>query len=185
MLDIKYDISYPDISMLDGEEKIIWISSDDKQSCDIVFNVIKNIFFNDSVLFRAIGFPDNIQELLYELGNITCNYYEGDSKKIFVRKYPELFAVVDDKKVLNRIIDNWISTIYEGRFFYILPPNNYSNLKNILISKVYTGSTALLQAWKYLDCFIENVQEAENHNTFILVVRKQCFDEVKRLLKNQ
>lgn len=183
MLDILYDISDEyRIPSLDGDECSIMVSSDDNASCKIVYDVIVNIFPKNELVFKASGLPDNISRILDIIHNCSPVYFEGDSKKFFVKKQPEAYAKVSDRKVLGAILDDWVSTVYERRFLYFLKEGQVNHLHDILEKNVYVDSNNILSSWTYLDCLIENAPDAPNHNTFVMTFRKEYLGKIKESL---
>jgi len=183
MLDVLYELSSEfEIPTLDGEECTILISSDDNVSCNIVYNILVNVFLNNELIFKASGFPDNINCVLEMIHNCSPIHFEGDSKKFFVKKQPEVYAKISDKKVLSDIINDWTSTVYERRFLYVLKEGQFNHLRDIIEKNVYVDSNNLLSSWTHLNCLIENAPDAKNHNTFILTFRKEYLCEIKKLL---
>ena len=183
MLNILYDISYDfEIPTLDGDEFSILISSDDNASCRLVYDIIAEIFFKNELVFKASGLLDNITGVLDMIQNCSPVYFEGDGKKFFVKKQPEVYAKISDKKILSSIFDNWVSTIYERRIIYLPREGQINYLFDILEENIYLNSNNILSTWTYLDCMIENSPDAPNHNTFILTFRKDYFNQINDFL---
>jgi hypothetical protein len=103
-------------------------------------------------------------------------------KKNFVKKQPEVYAKISDKKVLSSILDDWVSTIYERRFLYFPREGQINYLCDILEKNIYLDSNNILSTWTYLDCLIENSPDAPNHNTFVLTFRKDYFNQINEFL---
>ena len=183
MLDVLYDFSSEfEIPTLDGEECTILVSSDDNVSCNVVYDILVNVFLNNELVFKASGLPDNISCVLEMIRNCRPIHFEGDSRKFFVKRQPEVYAKIPDKKVLHDIINDWTSTIYERRFLYVLKDGQFNHLRDIIEKNVYIDSNNLINSWKYLNCMIENAPDAKNHNSFVLTFRRDYFYEIKKFL---
>ena len=49
---------------------------------------------------------------------------------------------------------------------------------NILERNVYVDSYNLFEMWPYLDCLIENVPDAEYHNSYLLTFKNELIDQI-------
>ena len=183
MLEILYDISEKfEIPVLDGDEYSILVSSDDDTSCNIMYNILASAFSNNELVFKATGLPDNISCILEKIHDCNPVYFQGDSKKLFIKKRPEVYAKIIDQNILKSIINKWVSTVYERRYIYIVQKGQYDCLCDILRKSVYVETNNISHAWPCLDCLIENAPDAENNNTFILTFRKKYLGDIKSLL---
>lgn len=184
MLEVRFDIQKQFcIPILDGNEYSIMISSDDSLSCEIVKKIIKSVYSNKTILFRASGLLDNITELLNDFKD--CNYmlFEESSRLFHKGRNPEVFAEVLNDSMLETILDDWVSTIYERRFLYILSEKDSNQALSLLKENMYSKTNCLDMMWDFLDCLIENSPDHENHNTFIVTLRKNDFYNVQRCME--
>jgi len=132
MVEVIYNLSYDyGIPILDGDECSIVISSDDNTSCKLVYDIILNVFSKKELVFKASGLQENITEVIDIIPNCKPIYFVGD-RKIFVKRQPEIYAKISDKKIIDKILDSWVSTIYERRFIYLPKEGQINHIFDIL-----------------------------------------------------
>lgn len=161
------------------------ISSIDDRSCSIVISIIKYFFESESKLYYASGLPDNINEIYEDIKQFNPNCHDGDSKKFYIRRYPEICADLTDEIVLNNLVNDWVSTIYETGKIFILNRNHKQDLLNIFISGVEFQNLSDKYFKDFAICIIENAPEATNHNTFILKCSEKYYAKLKNFIQNQ
>lgn len=90
------------VSRRSGKRKwIITISSVDDYSYKIVDSIINCFFDNNAKLYYASGLPDNIDEIYEDIKQFNPYYNAGDSKKFYIRRYPQICADLSDEKILS------------------------------------------------------------------------------------
>lgn len=183
MLTISYEIDdFFNIPKLDGEECSIMISSDDGSSRDIIYDILDNIFAKNDLIFKASGYPNNIDELITFLEDTPYSYFEGDRKKFYFKRYTEVFSRITDPNIIRKIVEKWECTACERRYLYVLKNNQVDNMCNLLSSTVYQDTNNIIRAWEYLDCLIENAGDNQYHDTFVLTFRNQYAPQMNQVL---
>lgn len=162
----------------DYTNNIITISSVDDYSCKIVDSIINCFFDNNAKLYYASGLPDNIDEIYEDIKQFNPYYNAGDSKKFYIRRYPQICADLSDKKILSHLLNDWTSTIYETRKIIILTKEQKQDLLNDFINGINFQSKSDRYFRERSVCVIENAPEAENDNTFILKSDKEHVKEL-------
>lgn len=171
--------------ILDKENSIITISSVNNSSCKIVINIITHFFKNESKLYYASGLPDNINEIYENIKQFNPYYNEGDSKKFYIRKYPKICINITDGKILECLVNYWVSTIYETREIFITTKKCEPYLLNNLVSNANFQIETNQFFTDYVVCRIQNAPEAENHNTFVLKCDRNYFEKLNHFINDQ
>lgn len=94
----------------DYTNNIITISSVDDYSCKIVDSIINCFSNNNAKLYYASGLPDNIDEIYEGIKQFNPYYNTGDSKKFYIRRYPQICADLSDEKILSYLVNDWTSS---------------------------------------------------------------------------
>lgn len=160
----------------------LFVSSESCESCGFVKKILNSeIFEHNDVAFKATGLLDNLNELIInaELEGITV--CEGDGHRIVVKKYPECYGVVSNKRV-DKIIDEWVCTMYERRFLFVFDNSNLDKIHLLLQETVY-DENFVEKLWPYLNLLIENAADAPNHNSFIISYKKEFANLIQSVLK--
>lgn len=90
------------------------------------------------MIFRTVGLADNILDIASKINGKKSNYSPGDGKKFFNRRYPEYFCVIDQDNMIDIVLDEWVSTIYEYRVVYILDSDKSDRLFSVLKENVHS-----------------------------------------------
>jgi hypothetical protein len=186
MVEILYN-GFDDIEAPPYDEMLcsVMISSDDEMSCDIIYSVIKDVFQNNKLIFKASGLPHNIEDVMSTIKDCNPKYFEGDSQKFYVRKYPEIHVEISETSTLKNILNDWVSIATEQRIIYVLKEHHtVDSVFNTLEENVYKKSEPLSLLWKHLNCMVKSATENEDHNTFILIFRSEFFDKINSLLRD-
>ncbi|MFR2190492.1 MAG: hypothetical protein ACLT0D_02480 [Anaerovoracaceae bacterium] len=157
----------------DYTSNIITISSVDDYSCKIVDSIINCFFDNNAKLYFASGLPDNIDEIYEDIKQFNPYYNAEDSKKFYIRRYPQICADLSEEKILSDLVNDWTSTIYETRKIIILTKKQKQDLLSDFINGINFQSKSDRYFRERSVCVIENAPEAENDNTFILKSDKE------------
>ncbi|MCI5659256.1 MAG: hypothetical protein MR280_01215 [Clostridium sp.] len=162
----------------DYTNNIITISSVDDYSCKIVDSIINCFFDNNAKLYYASGLPDNIDEIYKDIKQFNPYYNAGDSKKFYIRRYPQICADLSEEKILSDLVNDWTSIIYETRKIIILTKKQKQDLLSDFINGINFQSKSDRYFRERSVCVIENAPEAENDNTFILKSDKEHIKEL-------
>lgn len=157
----------------DYTSNIITISSVDDYSYKIVDGIINCFFDNNAKLYYASGLPDNIDEIYEDIKQFNPYYNAGDSKKFYIRRYPQICADLSEEKILSDLVNDWTSAIYETRKIIILTKKQKQDLLSDFINGINFQSKSDRYFRERSVCVIENAPEAENDNTFILKCDKE------------
>lgn len=183
MVKVSYNVSIcEDLERISATNSVL-ITSDleNDESFDVITKIITEIFMRKSFVFKAVGLPENIEEVMLDIESYDIHYYKGDSDKFFIRKYPECVATIDENQISKILKDCWSNAIYEGRRIYILNREYQENLISVLDQYVYADSDSLKESWRFLDAVIENVPESKE-NAFVLVFKESFFTSISSLI---
>ena len=142
-------------------------------------NIIQNHYQTQNVLFKASGLLDNLPSKESYDGKIIY-FDKGDASKFFIKKFPELLMSSSNTSFLDEIIDDWMCTCYERRIIYFVDSKNYQALVNLLLTQKFNVSSCLEKTWHLVDLIIENVPDAPDHDTFLVVAKKDLTPQPKQ-----
>lgn len=128
MFELINDLTLYDIPSLNGEVNSLLLTSEDNESCSLVYKILNCVFSNHVLIFKASGMADEINVLKSYFNNSNLHYFEGDLSKMMIKKFPEFFLVIDNFHTLKHLLNDWVCTIYERRFIYVSSVDKYGNL---------------------------------------------------------
>lgn len=153
--------------LLDG--KAIYVESENDDACYYVRDVIGQCMSNTRTYLIAEGLIDNLQELIdyAELRNVIF----AKQKKGILKKSLSIFvAEVKGIDALNRILEMWVTTVYERRIIL----NTADDMQKDLISIADDsgiGKDFFFNIWPKINLLCENALDASNHNSFQLAYK--------------
>lgn len=173
MIKIINNLSDYDIPKLNESIYAYILTGED--SCSNIKSIIEDCFGSKNMLIKASGMLDNIIHLA-ELKGKLVYFEEGDSHKIFIKKFPELLILFCNFDSLDILLEDWTCACYERRIIYILNDDNTQSLIEELNKCKFDTSTCFHEIWRFVDAVIENVPESPEHDTFLLVTKKHLYD---------
>lgn len=180
MIKISYNIS---INRNTNNIKSVLISSD--LDCDgtykSVLKIINNVFVGKSFMFKAIGLPGNINDIIDDIDLDILQYNQGDSNKFLIRRYPECIVKLDERHFSRVLTDYWSSAITETRRIYIYDEKNTEKLINVLDKYKYVDKYSFQECWQYIDAIIENIPECST-DSFTIIYKEYLHDSIVSLL---
>ena len=182
MFELINDLTLYDIPSLNGEVNSLLLTSEDNESCSLVYKILNCVFSNHVLIFKASGMADEINVLKSYFNNSNLHYFEGDLSKMMIKKFPEFFVVIDNFHTLKHLLNDWVCTIYERRFIYVSSVDKYGNLLKEMKKNIFNYSNYLADVWPFIDGVFENLPDAPNHNTFIFSSRKNTMNTVGNFL---
>ena len=78
----------------------------------------------------------------------------------------------NDNDLVDKIINDWVCTCYERRIVYFVDSSNYQNLVDLLLTQKFNTTSCLEKTWELVDLVIENLPDAPNHDTFLVISKK-------------
>ena len=183
VIEIVRDLSAFKIPILDGDIFSVLLSSVDEESNSLIYKILTEYLAENIFVFKASGMPVEINSIMKYFKSSLIHYYEGDATKIFIKRQPEFFVIINNFAILKKILGDWVSTVYERRYIYILNKSNYNNFEKILIKNVYKDSDNLSEVWSYINGIVENSPDAPNHNTFLFSLRKK-YQSISSIMDN-
>lgn len=179
-----FDFARENSARLPSGMLCVEIDSAFKDNPYVIKKILKDIFYNHSLIFRATGFPDNIFEISNDFQSENLRLYMGDSKKFFIRKFPELHVIIQNEKDLDTALNTWTSTIYEKRYLYVVKPGYQHITQTTLANNVYEDSNFLSLLSPFIDCLIENSPESSHPNTFALTFNSEFKSKINHFISN-
>ena len=161
----------------DGET--LFVTSESDKSCKFVKKLLNSkIFERNDVAFKATGLLDNLNELITnaELEGITL--CEGNGHGVFVKKYPACYGIIS-KNQADKIIDEWVCTIYERRFLFVFESSKKDAILRLLQETAY-DENIVEKLWPFLNLLIENAADAPCHNSFVVSYKKDFADLIQK-----
>lgn len=160
----------------------LFVSSECYESCGFVKEILNlEIFKHSGIAIKATGLLDNLNELITNAELEGIKVCEGDGHRIIVKRHPECYGIVSNKQV-DKILDEWVCTIYERRFLLVFDNSNLDEIIHLLQETVYDENFAE-KLWPYLNLMIENAADAPNHNSFIISYKKDFANLIQSILK--
>ena len=150
---------------------VILSSETDDEICKTVLQVINDLFAEKSFIFKAVGLPQNITEIMNDMSSQIIQYHQGDSNRFFVRRYPECIAMTDSSQIYKILKMCWSNTITETRRIYIFDKRHTADLIEILDQCKYSDNISVKKTWEFVDAFIENVPESTS-NAIALIFKE-------------
>ena len=161
----------PDLGIHEGLSDLntVLISSEEQGygNYKIVHEIIEKAFKGKFFVFKAIGLPENIIDVMNEIKMYNIYYHKGDSDKFYIKRYPECVAVIDENIIPKILTGCWSNSICERRRIYVLDKENIDTIVKISEQYEYSDDSSLRESWKYVDAFIENLPECKDE-AFIL-----------------
>lgn len=183
MMTIRSNIDkFYNLPALDDDKFSIEISSDDNTSSRIVMAVISQVFTENEIVYKAYGLPNSIKEILDDLGDSSYVYHEGDSRKFYLKRCPEIILKLKDDLIAEKLLKSWACTVNDGRFFYIAKPQCDELIQEYFQKNPYKDESCLKELWDFLLCAIESIPESNNHDSFIVTARSSFNTEIKRIV---
>ena len=148
-------------------------------------NIIKNIediFCHDIAIFRATGLWNNISELLSSFKEQKVKIYEGDKNKLFIRKCSEIIVDIDDFGLLNKVLDSYVTTIYEGRYLYLFTSDKKNEISEIIQTHIYNDNNLFEYLKNKIDCLIEKGRESMDPSSFSIIIKKEFLEKLNHTL---
>ena len=168
------------VYFLDDDMVCFRISSEDDTACQKIHSILSNLFLDEKVLYKFIGFDADIQPIKDLLESGSARYYKGKCiLGFYTVSYPELHAEIPDSDTLWTILRNWTSTIYHTHAIYVLDAENTDRVNSALERDVGKDTDSILSTWSDAKLVIRNQPEADYHNTFLLLTHKQYYQQIK------
>ena len=165
----------------DGEA--LFVSSECDKSCEFVKKLLNSeIFEQNIVAFKATGLFDNVNELITNAELTEMTVCEGDAHRFIVKNFPACYGIVSNKQI-DRIIEEWVCTIYERRFLLVFDSSKIDAILHLLQETVYDEKFAE-KLWPFLNLLIENATDAPNHNSFVISYKKNFSKVIQSILRN-
>ena len=155
--------------------KTYFVSSEDASSCELVRSLLKEQESKQKVIvFKATGLSDNLKELVKNTNLINMDFVDGDEHGFVVKRYSECYGIVSNEQ-LQKILDEWICTIYEKRFLFSVDVSVISTVMNLLQKSIF-DEEFLGKLWPFLDLAVENALDAPSHNSFVISFKQEGLD---------
>ena len=167
---------------LNGDKFSLEISSDDSKSSRIVMAVISQVFSESEIVYKAYGLPNSMKEILDDLNDLNYIYHEGDGRKFYLKKYPEIILRLNNNLTVEKLLKSWVCSAYEGRFFYIAKPQCAESIQEYFQNSPYKDEDCLDELWDFLLCVIKSIPESNEHDSFIVTARSSFNTEIKRIV---
>lgn len=152
---------------------------DDSNAISDLQGIIRSGLNHQGMVLKASGMLDNI--LIAKKYNGDLIYFdEGDASKIFIKKFPELLMSFPNISLLDQIVDDWVCTCYERRILYFVDSKNLPLLIDLLLECKFNVSTCFEKIWPLVNLVIENLPEAPNHNTFVLMAKRDLISHTHK-----
>ena len=177
------DIPHKDsVVFLEDDMVCFRLSSKDNIACHKIHNIVRSLLDDAKVIYKFIGFDEDLQLSRKLLKDEPIKYFEGKSKfKFFTISYPELHTEVSHSNTLMKILYNWSSTIYHTRVLYIVDSKDVDCVYSALERDVYKDTDSILSTWANIKIAIRNQPEAEYHNTFLLFAHKKYLESIQKM----
>lgn len=177
-MNVQHDLALFDVPDFSEDAKSVFMYSDDESCKKWVAEKLRILKSGYSVVFVATGLEENILDIVSKVKGKEAAYFSKDAKKVLIRNYPEYFCVVDHDKIIKTILDEWVSTIYEYRAFYILDPGKCDTLLRVLRENAHSGKNILRVVMRYIDGYIESAQDAPNHDSYVVNLKNNLWDKI-------
>lgn len=153
---------------VNDEGKTVFLTSEGIESCLLVREVLKSVTVDKVNVFFASGLLDNLTELMEIIGCDKCTLKQNDAKKSIQKRLPEFFAIIgQDADILDSILQEWVSTIYERRVLINVDKSKLEEVEKIIFSDGLDINN-FANVWALSDIIVENAPEAPSHNSFII-----------------
>lgn len=178
------DIPHKDSVVFLADDMVCFrVSSKDNTACHKIYSIVRTLFDDAKVIYKFIGFDEDLQLSEKLLNDEPTNYFKGKSKfNFFTISYPELHAEVSHSNTLMKILYNWSSTIYHTQVLYIADSKDIDCVYSALKHDVYKDTDSILSTWANVKIAIRNQPEAECHNTFLLFAHKKYLESIQEIL---
>lgn len=175
---VQHDLALFDIPAFSEDSKSVFIYSDDGSCKEWMTDKLNTLRHSYSLVYRATGLEDNISEIVSKVSGEKAHYFPGDGKRVFIRKYPEYFCVINNNAEIADILDEWVSTIYEYRVLYIVNPRKRDALISILEESADSNKNALELIMGNIDGYIENARDAPDHDSYIINLKNDVWNKI-------
>lgn len=178
------DIPYNDSFFFLEDDMICFrLSSEGEEACCKVYKIISTLFSDARVIYKFIGFPEDIEAATKFCQNGSIKVFKGRTKfKFFTIAYPELHAEIQDSSNLLSLLRNWSSTIYQTHTLYIVDVDNRDRVRSIIEQELYRDTDSIFSTWPNVKIAIRNQPEAKYHNTFLLFTHKKYLEAIQKLV---
>lgn len=185
MIEVTYDVLTNEDTLFANDMNMILISSEieSNEIHKILIKIVNNIFTEQSFVFKASGLPGNINDIMSETEWQNIHYHQGDSKKFFIKKYPEFITTIDKTQLSKVLVDCWSNAIYERRYVYIADEKNTEKLFEVLKQHKYSNDKSVEKSLRYVNAIIENVPECDK-DSFALIIKNSLNNKIIDLLKS-
>lgn len=156
----------------------VFIYSDEGSSREWIEKNLYILKSGYSLVFRAVGLSDNIVDIASKVKGEKSCYFPGDEKKFFIKKFSEYFCVITQDNMIESVLNEWVSTIYEYRVVYILDSKKIDYFISVLKENVYSSKSILPNVMQYIEGYIENVQDAPDHDSYIVNLKSDLWEEI-------
>ena len=168
----------------DINEVVLSSIDDNDELNETVLQIINKFFEGKSFIFKASGLPHNIIDMLSDIESQSIQYYQGDSKKFFIKIYPECIALIDVLKINKILTMCWSNSITELRRIYIFDAKHTENLMRIFDEYKYSDSISNQKSWEYIDARIENIPEC-NSDSISIIFKDSYYKTLVDFLKSK
>lgn len=183
MISVLHDLSLFDVPIFDITCKSVIVSSDDESCRTAIEKFLFELREQHILVFKAVGLMDNIFPIAKELNNDEIVILNGDTKKFFIKKFPEFFCKIYSNDEIQSVLQSWVSTVYEHRVIYIVKAANFNQLINLLNEERYNKNFFSSSITDCIEGYIQNVCEAEYHDSYLINCKEYIWDNSIQLRK--
>jgi len=133
------------------------------------------------LLFRALGIPGVVDDIMSELGGKPV-YMPYDAKKIYIKRFPQLIYQFK-KEEISTVLNQWTSSFSERRFIYCVRKDSLDLVTAYFENTSYTELSEGSKLWDYLEFFVENIPEFEYDDSFFVTARPEYLPKITQIGK--
>lgn len=134
--------------------------------------IISENVSGNSIVFKASGLLDSILPMKDYSGDLIY-FDKGDADRLFVKRSPELLMSFSNFDSIDQIIDDWSCACFENRVMYFTDKKHLDSLIDYLGTRKFSTSTDIANVWDMVNMIVANSPEAPDHNTFLLILKKE------------